>query len=420
MKKLFFAVLVTLIGLAFTAPAFAIDHQFGGYWRVRMYTQKHFDGTSDSIDNADTTTYAIDQDPASPTVGTVVATVNDNVVDNDVAQADTRTHIYYTAVFSDNFKLVNKFEMDATWGVGGTSYGDIGADGIAVEVKNTYAEFTTGGGLFRIGTQGATISRGFVFSSDFSGLVAVVGPATMLYAKVEENDDNVGDDAAMYHAEGAFDLGAVKLTPGFTYVDFADSDEAWFLSFNVDHEIFWASFIYEGGDYLGLDISAWLLAAGASYNVNDVIGIHGQAFYATGDDDDTDGDNEAFTKVPGLTQSYYWSEIMGFGMFDNQASNGSCADAISNIVALNMGVTIAPVEKLTLSADLWYAQLVEDDDNGYDDLGVEVDLKATYELVDGLNLDVVAAMLFAGDATTQKAVNDENPWEIGTRLSLSF
>ena len=88
MKKLFFAVLVTLIGLAFTAPAFAIDHQFGGYWRVRMFTQKHFDGTSESIDNADTTTYAIDQDPDSATFGDNVATVNDNIVDNDSAAAD--------------------------------------------------------------------------------------------------------------------------------------------------------------------------------------------------------------------------------------------------------------------------------------------------------------------------------------------
>jgi hypothetical protein len=39
--------------------------------------------------------------------------------------------------------------------------------------------------------------------------------------------------------------------------------------------------------------------------------------------------------------------------------------------------------------------------------------------MDNLNLDVVAAYLFAGDATTGGS-NDANPVEIGTQLSLSF
>jgi hypothetical protein len=68
---------------------------------------------------------------------------------------------------------------------------------------------------------------------------------------------------------------------------------------------------------------------------------------------------------------------------------------------------------------LWLANLAEDNAAGDDDLGTEVDLKATYQLVEGLNLDVVAAMLFAGDATNP-GPNDEDPYEIGARLSLSF
>ena len=56
-------------------------------------------------------------------------------------------------------------------------------------------------------------------------------------------------------------------------------------------------------------------------------------------------------------------------------------------------------------------------DNGEeeDELGTEVDLKITYELVEGLNLDVVGAYLFAGDAT-----GEDDPIEVGSRLSLSF
>ncbi len=409
MKKLFFAVLVTLIGLAFTAPAFAIDHQFGGYWRVRMFTQKNFDGSSERV-GAATDTYAMDATDGTTAVTTAYA-------NDDSAAADTRTRLYYTAVFSDNFKFVNKFEMDATWGVGGSSYGDVGADGIAVEVKQSYAEFNTGGALFRVGTQGGTIHRGFVFADEFSGVVAAVGPVTFLYAKVTEADDNVSGDAAFYHVNGAIDLGAVKLTPTFTYYDLADDDQQWLLGLDVDNEIFWATLIYNGGEASDQDVSAWLVAAGASYNVNDIFGVHGQGFYATGDDSDADVNNFMNTNAG---QSYYWSEIMGYGTFDHQASNGSPADKTSNILALNMGVTVAPVDKLKLTADLWYARLNEDDANGEDDLGVEIDLKASYELVDGLNLDVIGAMLFAGDATTENDPDDENPWEIGTQLSLSF
>ena len=51
---------------------------------------------------------------------------------------------------------------------------------------------------------------------------------------------------------------------------------------------------------------------------------------------------------------------------------------------------------------------------------------ATYELVEGLNLDVVGAYLFAGDRTTADPTtglqyeDDANPYELGARLSLSF
>ena len=44
----------------------------------------------------------------------------------------------------------------------------------------------------------------------------------------------------------------------------------------------------------------------------------------------------------------------------------------------------------------------------------------TYQLIENLNLDVVAAYLFAGDATSLTGENDEDPFELGTRLSLSF
>ena len=78
----------------------------------------------------------------------------------------------------------------------------------------------------------------------------------------------------------------------------------------------WGSFIYNGGEYDDGDINGFLAAVGASVGI-----VHGQAFYATGDGDTNDDDTDAFVSAPG--QSYYWSEIMGYGVFDNSSSNGS-------------------------------------------------------------------------------------------------
>ena len=143
MKKIIAAAAGLMMVGTLATSASAVESQFGGYWRTRMYTQIDFDG----------------QDSGS------------------FAVADTRTRLYYTAVFNENFKFVNKFEFDNTFGdnVGG----DIGADGKIFEVKNSYADFTTGMVRFKVGTQGATVSRGFIFADDFSGVYAGVNAGDM-------------------------------------------------------------------------------------------------------------------------------------------------------------------------------------------------------------------------------------------------
>ncbi len=158
-----------------------------------------------------------------------------------------------------------------------------------------------------------------------------------------------------------------------------------------------------------------MLAAGGNINLG-AVDVHGQVFYATGQDDDED-DITAFTPPKG--RSYYWAEIMGYGTFDWDVSANSPADGITNIMAAGIGASVKPMDKLKLGLDVWYAQLAEDNAAGDNDLGTEVDLSASYELVENLNLDLVAAYLFAGDAT-YKGANDANPYELGAMLSLSF
>ncbi len=387
MKKLIVALFVALLGFAFTAPAFALENQFGGYWRVRMFHQNDFNGQDNDL--------------------------------SDVQRADTRTRLYYTAVLNDNLKFVNKFEMDAVWG--GGSYGNIGADGISVEVKNSYIDFNLGAYNFKMGTQGTAVQRGFVFDDDFSGITGSVGDFAFMYAKAVEGGAKVSDDTQAYNVNYAINMGGFKITPNFTYVDANNSDFLYYAGADLDGEAggcaYWASLIYNGGEVGNSDVKAFLVAVGADVALSDMLDIRFQGFYATGDDDPADSDINAYVTMPG--HSYYWSEIMGYGTFDNQTSANSPQDQISNIMALNVGVGFKVSEKLSIGADLWYAKLAEDNAAGEDYLGTEIDLNASYELIEGLNVDLIAAYLFAGDAT-YKGSNDSNPYELGTQFSISF
>jgi hypothetical protein len=410
MKKIIAAAAgLMLVGTMATAAS-AVESQFGGYWRVRAYTQVDFDG----------------QDSGS------------------TALTDTRTRLYYTAVFNENFSFVNKFEWNNTFGdnVGG----DIGADGTGIfRIKNSYADFTTGNVRFKVGTQGATLNRGFLFADDGSGIYAGANVGDMallqfLWLKVDEKDvvgSEIADPPTVVDGEldtvdvfqDEFDYYAfvpvvtvsdsLSITPTVLYANTEGTDtDIWWagadVDFSTDGMSVWFTGLYNGGEVddgtTTEDISAFLLAAGGSVGM-----FHGEVFYATGDDDPTDGDYDAFFSPTG--SSYYWSEIMGYGIFDNTVSAGSPDDNITNIIAANVGVKTKVSEKLTIGGDLWYAMLAEDDANGEDDLGVEVDLKATYMIMDNLNLDLVAAYLFAGDAT---GGGEEDPIEVGARISLSF
>jgi hypothetical protein len=411
----------------------------------------------------------------------------------DLSQVDTRARLYYTAKLNDNLKLVTKFEMDAVWGDAG--WGDLGADGIAIEIKNVYAEWTMGSWMFRVGIQPWVLARSFAIDNDAAGILAI-GPnfglpwwrSAFAWIRVFEGYNRTGlgkghnrADMDAFLFKQIFLLGSEKfqVAPWYVFLHSQDGEELSFLGFtdlvdnvnihmlglsvdlDFDFMSLWFEGIYQFGDvtliengdvvqllsFLELlkgdqiddeyDVDGYLLAAGFTvpFPVGDV---HGQMFYATGEDHGgaaggglRDGEIDAFLGIGGFT-SYYWAEIMGLGVFDSQASVGSCGDVITNIMAANIGVTfknfIPNINNHSVTFDLWYAQLAQNRDfDGGKVLGWETDLKISYELVEGLTLDIIGAYLFAGDATRPFAIADHrhnnpnaNPYEIGTRLSLAF
>jgi hypothetical protein len=77
MKKLLMGLFAVGLVLVLALPAAALDNEFGGYWRTRAYTQGNFAG--------------------------------DESGSQDLRKVDTRTRLFYTAVFSEDFRFVNKF-----------------------------------------------------------------------------------------------------------------------------------------------------------------------------------------------------------------------------------------------------------------------------------------------------------------------
>jgi hypothetical protein len=398
MKKIIAsAVGLMMLGGVAVTTANAFESKFGGYWRTRLFSQTDF--------NPDSSSYF---------------------------RVDTRTRLYYTAIFNENFKFVNKFEFDANYG--DDDGGNIGTDGKIFEVKNSYADFTLGAVNTKLGLQGAVIARGFIFDDDFAGINVkgtwgTVNPQFMWlrasgeYVSESETDDDI------FAVLVPFKIGDMTtLNPYFVYRNADSSNEDYYLGIDADMNFdvasAWGTFIWQGGtktsrenaDFIDdffdfdndFDNAGYLFAVGAKASI-----VHGQFFYASGDDDAFDRDDDQFAGVPG--RSYYWSEIMGLGTFDNRASNGSPGNGISNIWAAQVGVKAPVGERWTLGADLWYASLVESDEFGNDSLGTEVDLKATYKVFDNMSLDLIGAYLFAGDAT-----GDDDPVEVGARLSLKF
>ncbi|PHR27009.1 MAG: hypothetical protein COA36_10345 [Desulfotalea sp.] len=385
MKKIIASALgLMLVGGVAASTASAVENQFGGYWRTRAFVQDEFT-------------------PGESTW-----------------RIDNRTRLYYTAKFNDDFKFVNKFEFNSIWG--DDQGGDIGSDGSTWKVKHSYIDANFGTTRVKLGIQGTVIARGFLFDDDFSGAMVTADfggvSVTPFYAAVSTEDGGNQDfDQHLFGVVASVKISdAISLTP-FVVYNYADSamvmtDDVEVLEGDIenlyvgtdfdmqmDAVSVWGTFIYNGYTIQDVDGDAFLGALGVDAGI-----AHGQAFYATGDD--------AFVSAPG--QSYYWSEILGYGVFDNEAVGG-VGDQISNVMALNAGVTLKPMDKLKIDADIWYAMLAEDNAAGDDELGLEFDGKLTYALMDNLNAELILAYLVAGDA-----VGDDDVFEGGVRVSLKF
>lgn len=204
MRKLYTLLLATVLIFVFAVPVFALENIFGGYWRTRAYYEANYSGTDE-------------RGPGG------AGDINRQLV-------DTRTRLYYTAKFSDNFKFVNKFEFDTTWG--DTKGGDFGADGNTFVVKNSYTDFNLGQTNLKIGIQPITVCRGFLFDDDFAGAVATFNVSKdvaipVVWMKAFESTTTAGksrldDDVDLYAIYPQLKLGKASVAPILAWIHSGD------------------------------------------------------------------------------------------------------------------------------------------------------------------------------------------------------
>jgi hypothetical protein len=423
MKKLFVFMLAIVLVVAFTVPASALTNKFGGYWRTRFVSYGNLDG----------------QDTGG----------------SGFTQVNTRTRLYYTAILHDNLKFVNKFEMDAIWGGSTTTtdYGGIDADGRDLQVKNTYVDFNAYNLNWVIGTQGFQWGRsGFLFDTDATGLKIIYRGADNIipafyWVRAYDGEKNTGDDGQdtdYYTALVNIKSGNMQIVPYLTYLTansggsiptnglnggtLGEAQNLYYLGldFNMkfDKWSFLATGIYNGGEVDdSTDAKGYLFDVVAKVKLGG-FGIHGEVMYATGDDNATDGDEEAFIAPAGA--SYTWSEGYAKGAIDtgNFVQAGG-AKEISNMMNFNLGTTFNTGKSLKWQIDWWNINYAEDatgngdSRDGNKDVGNELSVKATYKLIKNMDLLMVAAYMVAGDAY-EPPTNSANPYELAAQLTLKF
>jgi hypothetical protein len=484
MKKIMVLAVVVVIVAAFAMPASALENVFGGYWRTRAVTQQNFTGEDNSkawddsfVDSRTRLFYTAKINEDLKLVNKFEINAAWGNAYGGYIGTDGRTIFRVKNTYADftlapvNFKVGLQ---DAF--IGGGAFGPDGARNSA-----------------KVGSIGSALGGGFLFADDFAGAtVTFKGEGfgiPFFWIKTYEGgrgkDANKGDvdyfalapyfslggiatinpyfmwgttdkasvSALMLHAPYLNSSSPDTKTYGTATLASFDKVNVYYLGVDVDAKFdmsrVWFTGIYQGGKgdlttptatVSSVDFQAYLTAIGGKVDMG-VADVHGQFFYASGADKDDSPDKLKAFFVPSPNdssgQSYYWAEIMGYGIFDSAANVGesgmgpyntsahSCGDKISNIMAGNIGATVKPVPDVPLSItlDAWYAKLAKPilmaDKTEQDYLGTEVDLVITYELVKGLKMDIVGAYLFAGNAT-YSGNNQANPYEIGTRLSLSF
>jgi hypothetical protein len=415
------------------------------------------------------------------------------ITDRDEAQYDgwfeQRFRLTITHTRSEYLKAVVMLDIaEDTWGQGRALR--INASNAGSLINWAYLEFTLPGiGNFRVGQFPFTLGHGWNIGFFFVDGIEYTnswGPVslTLLYAKM-------GDAVSLgpAHPDYNRDTDLYALNIGITPAENHTIDL--YFAFANDPAAAFGILYLMGGGWWGFagadDVDAYTVGIAYTGNFADMIDIMFEASYLWGDTERPDYDVEGWSVW--LDVSYYnelfrvggaflfrsggdagdigdtlilcgmqddsspgWGNIIGnWGGGRNSIYGGAWymyGYSLENIISAKLYFEICPVEKLTIYANVIWAQFAEDVGVGDyyrhpadyygnftpaysitsdNDLGWEIDFGFSYEIMEGLTYSFDAGVLFTGDAWDYNAAaaapNRESwgeIWSIRNTITYSF
>ncbi len=382
--------------------------------------------------------------------------VNTNDEYNGQDLDDTWAELQYrlwTVATSDDGNVKGVWAME----YGTVNFGQSGAlefandEGRSFEMRLAYVDFQLpyfqSENRLAVGLQEVDISK-WLWAETAAGIRNYgsfnVGATKVAYqiGWARENDlmDNTGannDDTDFWFAKVDFNLKDIAKVDNFDIGLFAvyandseNSEQPWWLGGEIQFVgfkglEFEGTFIYECGDGLNnADISAWFAAASVAYKWTDQFKTSFIFWYASGDDNATDNDQDNYTAIE--TDTYGSVILFEDATFDDAyyaSSNPYLNDLGFLMFRLRADYQATP--KLSLAAAVNYMMFDEDVENTTynikdDSIGWEIDGYAKYELYPGLTVDLTAGCLFPDDALDAYAANGDADTMYRVSLGVTY
>lgn len=444
MKRIFVALAVML---SMAAPAIAVDFEFHGDMNheFRLLTNQAGFLTGDKS----------------------------RVQDDDqglIAEDDTNDSFalfkyrLWTTASSENGAIKGVFAAE----LGGIHFGDSGkggafsGDGKNIEIRWAYTDFALGKGRVKVGLQPFSVNK-FFWAETATGVDYKIGNMEFAWMRGYEvvnsdSDNDFKDLDALYARYNLVPADGVKVgffgtwltsdgdtvsdgigAPSLNYLkEFKGIDldlytigvdggmtagnlfANWDLMFQTGD---YAEEMDFGGYFAHVDFGAKIGKGKLTYTF----------WYASGDDDRTDDDLDAFIAVDCDTNAAYSSIVLFESYTDDNFFSTVPYIQDKGFMMNRIGYDYKATDKLTINLAAMYMMTAEDieytDDNGDDQaddsIGFELDAGASYKLYSNLELAIQVGYLMADDAldfyeVDQDGSSDEDIYTVNSRIRYKF
>ncbi len=398
--------------------------------------------------------------------------VNNKDFDSDSgdnsSHIDTRVRLKFNARVGKSTWAVVELESSGGEGKGGSNQYIWGDPDFGTGVKGGYREsdskrgsmdirqayvahqfHPTGDGKYDVGLKVGhmllALGNGLFYDHTKYGDDAIIlwtdlgkGELAFNYVKMNEGASTIiNDDANAYSVTLEYPLDNANISADVTYFDDQDFNSAgdtdglhlWNLGLRGDTSL--GGITLRGDIELQtgevenlaasggtLDYSGYAFLVGADYKVGDVK-LTAEVAYGSGDDPDTDDDNEAFLTTLNRVQHYTY-------VYEYRAktASGQVGTGLQNTWYINVGASTKVSPKIKLKGDVYYLQASEDVAlNGGEpdsDIGWEFDGKISYKIAKNLVYYVEGGYLVVGDAYDFATESADNAYAVRNGLVVKF